>query len=249
MMKDYNQKRCDLRRLVKTYYDLQYLHTRLNNRLGFKKDGSMQNIDDREFQLTDYDKYIEILDFADSRMNEMFKTIEKALSEFPVYTEWLISITGIDVLMGGIICSEYDIYKMDTVSNAISFTGLAPGKDRLIKGQRAPFNQWLRSKMIGVLARGFIMSKSYYVKFYYNLHVPLLRREELGIGRLDVSESIYEKTGKMWKEESEGHRSNYAKRYMIKMFLQDLYVAWRTLEGLPVREPYSEEYLGKKHSE
>jgi len=99
-----------------------------------------------------------------------------------------------------------------------------------------------------VLASGFIMCKSYYVKFYYDLHVPLSRREELGVGRLDVSEEIYAKTGKMWKKESEGHRSNAAKRFMIKMFLQDLYAAWRTLEGLPVREPYGEEYLGKKHS-
>jgi hypothetical protein len=35
---------------------------------------------------------------------------------------------------------------------------------------------------------------------------------------------------------------------MIKQFLKDLYVHWRTLEGLPVRQPYAEEYLGKVHS-
>lgn len=247
-MNDYNQKRFDLRRLVKTYYDLQHLHTRLQNRLGIKKDGSLQDIGEREFQIKDYEKYVEIRDFAAFRMDEMGGNIKLALNNFPIYTEWLLSIKGIDVFMGGIICSEYDIYKMETASNAISFTGLAPGKDRLVKGQVAPFNKWLRSKMVGVLAPSFLRSKSYYVKFYYNLHVPLDRRDELGVGRLDASEVIYAKTGKMWKEESEGHRSNAAKRYMIKMFLQDLYVNWRTLEGLSVRESYSEEYLGKEHS-
>jgi hypothetical protein len=35
---------------------------------------------------------------------------------------------------------------------------------------------------------------------------------------------------------------------MMKHLLQDLYVAWRTLEGLPVREPYQEAYLGHKHT-
>ena len=36
---------------------------------------------------------------------------------------------------------------------------------------------------------------------------------------------------------------------MIKMFLKDLYIAWRTLEGLEVRKPYEEEYLNRKHND
>lgn len=51
-----------------------------------------------------------------------------------------------------------------------------------------------------------------------------------------------------WKEATDGHRDMAAKRYMVKMFLKDLYVAWRTLEGLPVRPTYQEEYLGHVHS-
>jgi hypothetical protein len=50
-----------------------------------------------------------------------------------------------------------------------------------------------------------------------------------------------------WKDESDGHRDHAAKRYMVKMFLKDLYVAWRTMEGLPVRVPYQEEYLNHVH--
>jgi len=34
---------------------------------------------------------------------------------------------------------------------------------------------------------------------------------------------------------------------MVKMFLKDLYVAWRELEGLEIRRPYEEEYLGRVH--
>jgi len=41
-----------------------------------------------------------------------------------------------------------------------------------------------------------------------------------------------------------GHRHAMANRYAVKAFLQDLWVAWRTLEGLPVTEPYSEAKLG-----
>jgi len=46
---------------------------------------------------------------------------------------------------------------------------------------------------------------------------------------------------------SDAHRDRAAKRYMIKMFLAELYVQWRTLEGLPVRPPYAEEYLNRVH--
>lgn len=48
---------------------------------------------------------------------------------------------------------------------------------------------------------------------------------------------------------SQAHRHNAAKRYMIKMFLLELHKVWRKLEGLEVRPPYAEEYLGIKHHE
>ena len=49
---------------------------------------------------------------------------------------------------------------------------------------------------------------------------------------------------KKWKDETKAHINMAAQRYMMKMFLQDLYGVWRKLEGLPVREPYQKEYLG-----
>ena len=114
----------------------------------------------------------------------------------------------------------------------------------------SPYNSWLRTKLCGVLADSFIRGKTYYaMMFYYSLHVPVKKREELGFGRMDLSENICESTGKMWKDESEGHRHMYARRKMIKQFLIDFHIAWRTIEGLPVRPSYQEEYLGHKHSE
>lgn len=42
-----------------------------------------------------------------------------------------------------------------------------------------------------------------------------------------------------------GHRHAMAMRYMIKMFLIDLYTAWRKIEGLEVHPPYAQGKLGK----
>jgi len=47
---------------------------------------------------------------------------------------------------------------------------------------------------------------------------------------------------------SDAHRELDARRYMVKMFLVDLYKQWRSLEGLPVRPSYHEERLGHVHS-
>ena len=43
------------------------------------------------------------------------------------------------------------------------------------------------------------------------------------------------------------HRHNMAIRYCVKMFVQDLWLAWRKQEGLPITAPYCEAVLGQKH--
>jgi hypothetical protein len=49
---------------------------------------------------------------------------------------------------------------------------------------------------------------------------------------------------------SPAHRHQAAIRYMVKQFLKSMHVAWRQLEGLPLREPYPVEKQGKeKHAD
>jgi len=119
--------------------------------------------------------------------------------------------------------------------------------DRKTPGYVAPFNSWLRTKLCGVLAGGMIKASgsvneekiNYATKFYYP-YKARLQQEENKVMHLGKETA--------WKDTSKGHQDSAAKRYMIKMFLKDLYVAWRTIEGLEVRKPYQEEYLGHKHA-
>lgn len=48
---------------------------------------------------------------------------------------------------------------------------------------------------------------------------------------------------------SDDHIKNMSNRYMLKIFLLDLWKTWRTQEGLPVSVSYEEEKLGIVHSE
>lgn len=109
--------------------------------------------------------------------------------------------------------------------------------DRLTPGFVSPFNRELKTALVGVLASNFIKAKApYAMSYYYPYKHRLEHREDTPPDR-----------DKAWKDDSKGHRDMAAKRYMIKQFLRDFYVAWRTIEGLPVRPPYQEEYLGHRH--
>jgi len=111
--------------------------------------------------------------------------------------------------------------------------------DKLTEGFVSPFNQNLRIALNGVMADVFIKSRSPYRKLYDDKK-----------NQLEHSDKLIYHDGKMipWKDASDGHRHNAAKRYMVKMFLADLYNAWRPCYGLSVRPSYQEEKLGHKHN-
>lgn len=65
--------------------------------------------------------------------------------------------------------------------------------------------------------------------------------------RPDLQQGVWinPRTGKIGKG-AKGHRMNMAMKKMGKQFLLDLWIAWRRLEGLPIRQPYAIEKLGHK---
>lgn len=116
--------------------------------------------------------------------------------------------------------------------------------DKLTEGFVSPFNTRLRTALCGVLADGFIKCQApYALEHYY----PYKER----LAHSDKMTTEVQKGGKAiqvaWKDAKPAHRDRAAKRFMIKRFLADLYVAWRTIEGLEVRPPYQEQYLGHVH--
>jgi len=262
-----------LRLAVRMYDDYQRMRLAMGNRAKIKKDGSAQVTPPEQaegFLLSERDKdlFIGLYNTAKQQEDIVAKHISKSLKEFPIYTNWLKEVKGVGPLIAGRIISEYNIQKANTVSKLWQYTGLNPGyvygkkvmkkteatksghgiikeyknkkgeqecivqTDELIRGDKltpgfiAPFNKNLRTAMCGILADSFIKSKSYYALEFYYPYKTRLEQEE------------------GWKDVNPGHRDRAAKRYMIKNFLKDLYASWRELEGLSVRPPYKEEYLG-----
>ncbi len=229
-----------LKDALNTLYDYQKLRIALENRI---RAGNYTDSEHPIFK-NQFNRFSDLED-------EMLKYINELLKGWEIYG-WLEDVKGIGPTMAAVIISQIDIYIASTVSKIWAYAGLATGTtrgykwnkktelweitdtlipiDRLTAGFRSPFNQFLRSKLIGVLGPSFLKCTSPYREHY------------------DFEKNRLENSEKYKDEKKPGHRHNMAIRKMVKMFLIDLYKVWREMEGLPVREPYSGEYLGKKHS-
>lgn len=260
-----------LRLLVRSRQDFQHMRKSMDNRLGLKASGEDQSIEERSFRVEDVVSLREISDAAREQEKNIEKMLKKMLKRFPVHVEFLSQVKGVGPIAAATIISEFDIEIATTVSKMWQYAGLNPGMvrgkkrvenkdgtvtfkvtDTLIRGDKltagfvAPFNKNLRVALCGILADGFIKAQAPYALEYYYPY-----KQRLSLSERPTTE-ITAKGGKpkdlQWKEAKAAHRDRAAKRYMIKHFLRDLYVAWRSIEGLPVRPSYQEEYLGHKHN-
>lgn len=261
-----NNDKAAVRMLVRLREDFQSMRKRMDNRIGRKADGTQQNLE-RAFRVEDYQNFETLADAARTQEKEIEKMLKKALRRFPIYTEWLKDVKGVGTIAAGWIIAEFDIHEATTVSKMWQFCGLNPGMvpgkkrvenadgsfsyvptgqmvrgDKLTPGHVAPFNKRLRTAMVGVMADGFIKAQNDYCMMFYYPYKLRLEQEANTVATDEPSKA------EAWSEQSKGRRDRAAKRYMVKMFLKDLYANWRKIEGLPVREPYQEQYLGHKHA-
>lgn len=180
---------------------------------------------------------------------EMTKVVKKIVEKHPLWSAFLEGVKGCGPLMSAVILSEFDIHKAERISQFWSYAGLDVADDGRGRGRykehqvdqaysdkdgkeqtkkSITFNPFLKTKLVGVLASCFLKSGSDYRKVYDGYK-----------HRLENHPKHMDKT--------KGHRHNMAMRYMTKIFLQDLWLKWRELEGLPVTQPYHEAVLGHVH--
>jgi hypothetical protein len=262
------QSRAALRKLVHIFYDFQKLRMQTAGR-------TTRKAEDADVQLHEVDKAV--MEGRAKELHQVEKEalldIQSHLKTMPFYKAVLSDKSvykGIGPTLAGVLLSEFDIYRHDTPSQMWAFAGLAPvnckrckhcqipcsedkekrwkhdfqtgacdrkflkpsdmfasGKQmRPKKGEKLKYNAWLRSKMCGVMGPCLLKSNSPWREFYDNYKH---RKESAGWGM------------------SQAHRHQAAIRYMVKQLLLNIWTKWRKFEGLPVRAPYQEEYLGHVH--
>jgi len=261
-----------VRSLLRSHYDLQLQRIVMAGRLKLKVNGDTQEGDIESYIRAIPESSFSVLtdSFIAQAKHEaaMAKQLQLWVESQSFYTDWLSNVKGLGPIMGSVIMAEFDIRKADTVSKLWAYAGVSPGmvhgkvfdkktkeivvkedssirQDRLSKGYLCPYNGFLKSKLLGVLASSFMIHNPTYKKVYDDYKNRLVHQHGGDIsklvGTMKGSDGTEYPATKIWIHKR-------AIRQMMKIFLIDLYVAWRTHEGLPVRPPYQEEYLGHKHS-
>lgn len=234
----------------------QVLKTRIqfNNRLAALDSGADDAADTRQREVVA--RWHDIFQTLEAQLDREIKGIVK---EHKIY-DYVTAVKGIGPATAGKLVAMIDIERAPTVAALWRYAGLGLGKywkdesgkfvapqtgyvykdggweqvtpepkegwelvrtrDRMIGGYRSPYNKRLKTTCY-LIGQSFLKSNSPY-------------RREYDEAR------IYYDENRDW---TAGHCHNAALRKMVKLFLSHLWVVWRSLEGLPTREPYAHEYL------
>lgn len=156
--------------------------------------------------------------------DEVTKEIARGVRDHEMWP-WLQKVKGIGPGLAGILVAHIDIERADSISALWRYAGqgVTDGKrDRPTKGQKLVYNADLK-RACYLVGTSFLRSGSPYRKEY------------------DEAKEYYQANRPDW---TAGHIDMAARRKMVKLFLSHLWTEWRTIRGLPVREPYAMQVLG-----
>jgi len=261
------------RRAVRFFYDMQKLRIQSGARSSRKADHAEAQLSNRAKKKLD--EQSELLHQLER--NALWHINDLLKGE--AIAEWLLAIKGIGPTMAGVLLAEIDIHRANTPSALWRYCGLhvVDGHAaRRKKGEKLDYNPWLKAKVLKVMGECLIKANSpEYRKVYdgYKHHKQTMRvpcdhimwsEEKPTADPANPTAKKPTRTKKQMTPEkcklcngtglkawgnSDGHRHNAALRYMVKMFLIDLWKKWRTLEGLPVVDSYAEAKLGIRHGD
>jgi hypothetical protein len=175
--------------------------------------------------------------------------------------------SGIGPAMAGVIISWFDPEKARHISSFWKYAGLDVAGDGRGRSRRKEhlverdytdkngaqsrrmsitYDPFLKTKLMGVLAGLFIRSGSPWRQVYDDYKHRLETdpaREKVTLVEWKKRNKKGENLSNVW---APGRIDWAAKRYMVKMFLLELWLVWREMEGLPVSQPYHVAKQGRR---
>lgn len=186
-------------------------------------------------------------------LKEQCQQIQKVLSKHDRIIEKEIRNSSLDVAKSALevigvgpitiaYCLAYlDIEKAENASSFWKYAGLhAASHERYEKNVSGGGNKKLRTVLFNLATSIEKNPKSPYRLVYERTKARLAASEKITKTRNTQGKLIEA----AWKDTKPGHRRGAALRAVMKHFLADLWLVWRTMEGLPTRPLYVQEYLG-----
>lgn len=199
-----------------------------------------------------FDTAEEMLAVAKQVLNKRASRLERqmltCLEKMPVYQQFLSKVYGAGPIACSYLLAYCDIHKAQKSSSLRRYVGLAVIDGRLecaTKGQVNCFVAKLRVVLFQMLSAMWRnAAKSEQTCKYLDIWTGAKHRI-LNSARVDQDGKILTEACKVVSAKGFAHSTGWHKAADI--FIEDLYVVWRTLEGLPVWPTYRAAKLGYQH--
>ena len=243
----------DIKCCVNMYKNVQDDRIRISNQSKKKKGGNNQKIprNQKNWKISPEQTAFNKTAIEERWANE--KKIEARLKElvsnkdYPIYNDFLQYITGFGPTSAAYLLATFRPERIYYVTNLWAFAGIVTGKDKLVKGTKASFNTFLKSKLLGVIGSNFMQNKSEYALYYYQKRIHLINRDVQLIKAGKMCEKFGEHEDGKLDRLTAAHHTRMATRDMIQMFVRDYYVGYRTIMNIPVIPGYAEAVLNLSH--
>ena len=253
-----------LKMLFDGYKQIQKLRMKVNNQILAMNRGT-DKLDeiDQEY----INSVLENIEEKEKAKEKLIKAWAKENKTIPIVAA-MLSVKGIGPITVAACLTYLDVRKADHPSSFWSYAGYRcasherfetlpkekwipifdkntgepvldkKGKQRM--SHHNPGNQTLRCALF-VTAGVFIKQGGTYRDIYDLRKLKTSQSEKIVKTRWPGKTGTIEKA---WKDTKPGHRHGDAIRVMMKSFLADLWMVWRTIEGLPTNDLYVKEHLG-----
>jgi hypothetical protein len=174
------------------------------------------------------------------KKDKMLKSLVRDIIKKDLLAQIMINVKGIGEVTIAYCLVYLDINKARHISSFWKYAGLHTASHmRYQKGKAGGGNKSLRSQLY-CMAESQIKCAGPYSIIYYQT------KERLKNSNKPVNTCITRgmREVKPWKDVKPCHRDGAAKRKMMKYFLADLWIVWRTILDLPIENAYPVDYLG-----
>lgn len=234
-LKDVNKIFPEIRQITETFYALQKLRIQASNRVSAyvrmgleegKAKGMHSWVDERLHSLEE----------------ELGRLLAKKVDSFKIWNEWLVNIKGMGpTLACSLVAWIGDIGRFSNPSKLRRYCGMAVingEAEHRIKGEKIHYSPVLKTTCWKIASQ-FVRQGDYYRKIYDEAKKKI---KEKFPNQVDTGKK--KKDGSPLIKYTDGHIHAMAMRKTVQVFLTDLWIKWRKLEGLPIMKPYAIDILG-----
>ncbi len=255
----YDDPREELRHLVKQHKSLTRSSVAITSMCSdreFEQDDGSVEVVKSNVPADAREAMVEVSEVLKKKAGHLESKMLRTLKKIPIYTHFLEGVFGVGAVTSAYLVSEVDIHKATKISNLRRYCGLAVmngALERPTKGQKLGYNKELRTRLFQAFSSMWKLRDgrtSKYLTIWSDYIHRMHHSDRVTDAKVDAKGKW---SGKIVKDG--GDKQVSAAGFVFSTgwhkaadeVIEDLYIVWRALEGLPVWPSYHAAKLGYSH--